>query len=86
MITLDSFIDQINRIMATVKKGDEVTWKYGKGEATGTVAEVHTDDVERTVQGTKVKRKGSEEEPALVIEQGKKKIIKSASEVKETKK
>ncbi|AQG78676.1 DUF2945 domain-containing protein [Spirosoma montaniterrae] len=71
--------------MATVKKGDEVTWKYGKGEAKGTVAEVHKDDVERTVQGAKVKRKGSAEEPALVIKQGSKKIIKSASEVTKNK-
>ncbi|GAB3774439.1 hypothetical protein GCM10028818_17270 [Spirosoma horti] len=72
--------------MATVKKGDEVTWKYGKGKAEGTVAEVHTDDVERTVQGTKVKRKGSTDEPALVLKQGDKKIVKSASEVAKTKK
>ncbi len=67
--------------MATVKKGDEVEWKYGKGKAKGTVAEVHKDDVERTVQGATVKRKGSPEEPALVIKQGGKKIVKSASEV-----
>lgn len=72
--------------MATVKKGDEVIWNYGKGKAQGTVAEVHTDDVERTVQGTKVKRKGSTEEPALVLKQGGKKIVKSASEVTKTKK
>jgi hypothetical protein len=67
--------------MATVKKGDSVEWKYGRGKAEGTVAEVHKDDVERTVQGTKVKRKGSAKEPALVLKQGDKKIIKSASEV-----
>ncbi|WP_420149497.1 DUF2945 domain-containing protein [Spirosoma sp.] len=67
--------------MATVKKGDEVQWNYGSGKGEGTVAEVHKDDVERTVQGAKVKRKGSPEEPALVIKQGSKKIIKSASEV-----
>ena len=67
--------------MATLKKGDDVTWKYGKGKAEGTVDEVHTDDVERTVQGATVKRKGSKDEPALVLKQGDKKIIKSASEV-----
>ena len=67
--------------MATVKKGDEVTWKHGKSEAKGTVAEVHKKDVEKTVQGTKVKRKGSTDEPALVIKQGEKKIVKSSSEV-----
>ena len=67
--------------MATVKKGDQVTWKYGKGKAEGTVAEVHEEDVKKTVQGTTVKRKGSADEPALVIKQGDKKIVKSASEV-----
>lgn len=67
--------------MATVKKGDEVEWKYGKGKAKGTVAEVHKEDITKTVQGTKVKRKGSAEEPALVLKQGDKKIVKSASEV-----
>ena len=67
--------------MATVKKGDDVTWKFGKGTAKGTVDEVHEDDVERTVQGTKVKRKGSASEPALVVRQGDKKVVKSASEV-----
>jgi hypothetical protein len=67
--------------MNTPKKGDEVSWKYGKGEAEGKITEVHQEDVERTVQGTTVKRKGSADEPALVIKQGAKQIIKSASEV-----
>lgn len=67
--------------MKKPREGDEVTWKYGTGKAAGTIDEVHTDDVEKTVQGTKVKRKGSDAEPALVITQGKKKIVKSASEV-----
>jgi len=64
-----------------VKKGDEVQWNYGKGKAEGTVDEVHENDIERTVQGTTVKRKGSSDEPALVLKQGDKKIVKSASEV-----
>lgn len=68
--------------MATVKKGDEVTWKYGSGKAEGTVAEVHKEPVERTVQGAKVKRNGSADEPALVIKQkNAKKVVKSTSEV-----
>ncbi|MBC3786401.1 DUF2945 domain-containing protein [Spirosoma utsteinense] len=68
--------------MATVKKGDEVTWKYGSGKAEGTVAEVHEEAVERTVQGTNVKRNGSADEPALVIKQkNNKKVVKSTSEV-----
>ena len=67
--------------MAALKKGDTVTWQYGKGQAEGTVSEVKQEDVERKTQSTITKRKGSPEEPALVIKQGKKTIVKSASEV-----
>lgn len=67
--------------MNNPKKGDAVSWNYGKGKAEGKISEVHEEDIARTVQGTSVKRKGSAEEPALVIEQGTKRIIKSASEV-----
>ncbi|WP_020595654.1 DUF2945 domain-containing protein [Spirosoma panaciterrae] len=67
--------------MDTPRKGDKVSWKYGKGKAEGTIEEVHKDAIERTVQGATVKRKGSTEEPALVIKQDHKRIIKSASEV-----
>ncbi len=68
--------------MATVKKDDQVEWKYGKSKATGKVAEVHKDDVSKKVQGKTVKRKGSAQEPALVIKQdNEKEVIKSASEV-----
>jgi hypothetical protein len=67
--------------MTIIKKGDDVTWKYGKGKAEGTVTEVHKDDVEKVIKGKKIKRKGSEEEPALVIEQDDAKVVKSASEV-----
>ena len=68
--------------MATVKEGDDVIWNYGKGKAKGKISEVHENDIKRTVQGATVKRKGSADEPALVIKQGSKKIVKSASEVK----
>ncbi|QMW00298.1 hypervirulence associated TUDOR domain-containing protein [Spirosoma foliorum] len=67
--------------MNNPKKGDEVSWNYSKGKATGQIVEVHPEDIKRTVQGTTVKRKGSADEPALVIKQGKKRIVKSASEV-----
>lgn len=67
--------------MATVKKGDTVEWNYAGHKAEGTVFEVHEEDLTKTVQGTTVKRKGSPKEPALVLSQGKKKIVKSASEV-----
>ena len=67
--------------MAKVKEGDKVEWNYAGHKAEGTVSEVHEEDVTKKVQGKTVKRKGSAEEPALVLSQGKKKIVKSASEV-----
>lgn len=67
--------------METVKKGDQVEWNYAGRKAEGTVSEVHKEAVTKTVQGITVKRKGSADEPALVLKQNKKKIIKSASEV-----
>jgi hypothetical protein len=65
-----------------MNKGDKVEWNYAGHKAEGIVAEVHNEDVSRKIQGKQVKRKGSAEKPALVIRQGKKKVVKSASEVK----
>ena len=68
--------------MTTVKKGDNVEWKYGKSKAEGKVAEVSKEDIDKKVQGKNIKRKGSEKEPALVIKQDNgKEVVKSASEV-----
>lgn len=63
------------------KKGDTVEWKYGTGKAEGEVTEVHTDDVSKTIKGKEIKRKGSREEPALVIQHEDSLVVKSASEV-----
>ena len=66
-----------------VSKGDEVEYKWGSGKVEGEVTAVHTDDVERTIKGTKVKREASKEEPAVEIKTDKgKKYLKSTSEVK----
>ena len=44
-------------------------WKYASGHAEGKVVEVHKEEVEKTIKGSKVKRNGSIDDPALVIEQ-----------------
>jgi len=68
---------------ADVSKGDEVEYKWGKGKVEGVVTKVHTDDVERTIKGTKVKREASESKSALEIKTDKgAKVLKSTSEVK----
>lgn len=55
--------------MAKYRTGTKVEWKWGSGTATGKVAESFTEDVERTIEGEKIKRKATEEEPAYLVEQ-----------------
>ncbi|GAB3331030.1 hypothetical protein GCM10027299_36480 [Larkinella ripae] len=65
-----------------VKKGDSVRWKYGSGHAEGKVVEVHKEEIEKTIKGAKVKRNGTDDNPALVIEQEDDDLVlKLASEV-----
>lgn len=68
---------------SNVGKGSNVSWKYGTGKATGKVVSVHKDSVTRTIKGSEVSRKGSEENPAFVIEQSNgDRVLKLKSEVK----
>ena len=52
-----------------VRKGTHVTWKYGSGTAEGKVAEVFREKVTRTIKGSAITRNGSDDDPALLIEQ-----------------
>lgn len=66
-----------------MKKGDKVHWNWGKSQAEGTVKEKSEKTVEKKIKGTEVKRKGSKEEPAYVIEQKNgTEVVKSESELK----
>ena len=68
---------------ADVTKGDDVTWKWGSGTGEGKVTKVHTDDVEKTIKGSTVKRKASDAKPAVEVKTDKGgKVLKSVSEVK----
>lgn len=68
--------------MSTFSKGDTVRWSWGNGTGTGKIAERFTDDVERTIKGSKIKRKASEDCPAYLIEQQDgARVLKSHSEV-----
>ena len=68
---------------ADVSKGDEVEYKWGKGTVEGEVTKVHTDDVEKTIKGSKIKREASESKPAVEVKTDKgAKVLKSTSEVK----
>ena len=64
-------------------KNDKVGWNWGSGEASGKIKEVFERDVERTIKGSKIKRKGSKENPAYLIEQEDgSEVLKSHSELK----
>lgn len=68
---------------ADVSKGDDVTYKWGKGTVEGEVTKVHTDDTSIKSKGETIKRKASEKEPAVEIKTSKgAKVLKSTSEVK----
>lgn len=69
--------------MAEFKKGDDVAWSWGKGEAEGAVAETFTKKVTRTIKGKKITRKADAETPAYLVKQedgGK--ALKSETELK----
>lgn len=68
--------------MTTYRKGTKVSWKWGNGKGEGKVAESFTENVERKIDGSTIKRKASKDEPAYLIEQedgGK--VLKSHSEL-----
>ena len=50
-------------------KGDDVQWNWGQGQAEATVQEIHTERIERTIDGKKKTRNGTEDNPAYVLEQ-----------------
>ena len=62
--------------------GTKVKWKWGAGWASGKVEERFTDKVSRTIEGNKVTREASDDEPAYLIEQEDgDRVLKSHSEV-----
>ena len=68
-----------------MKKGDEVTWKWGKGTAVGEIIKKHDKPVSKTIKGSKIKRNASKDKPAYEIKQDDGgKVIKSESELKKT--
>ena len=63
--------------------GDKVEWDWGNGTAEGKVTDTHTQKITRTIKGSEVTRDGSEDDPALEIEQEDgTKVLKLASEVR----
>ena len=64
------------------KKGQNVKWSWGNGEAQGVIQKSYTHKVTRTIKGTEVARNASEDNPAYLIEQENgDEVLKSESEI-----
>ena len=55
--------------MSGFRQGSAVKWKFGAGEATGTVLEVIEKRVSRTLKGKRITRNGTADNPAVLLEQ-----------------
>ena len=53
----------------SIRKGTEVSWKWGSSTASGKVTEIHREKVSRTSKGSQITRDGTDDDPAYVIEQ-----------------
>lgn len=51
------------------KKGQAVTWSWGKGAAEGKVAERFERRVQRTIKGSRIVKNGTKDNPAYLVEQ-----------------
>ncbi|CAH0037906.1 unnamed protein product [Clonostachys solani] len=62
--------------------GDTVSWKWGGGHPEGKVLDVKEEKATiKTKRGNEVSRKGSKEDPAVVLDTGKSKAVKAAHEL-----
>lgn len=60
-----------------------VSWKYGSGTATGKVVRRYIKPIELTLQGSKIRRNGTPDDPALLIQQENgARVLKLKSEVR----
>ncbi|SHJ81110.1 Protein of unknown function [Hymenobacter daecheongensis DSM 21074] len=66
-----------------MRKGTQVTWKYGTGTATGKIEETHKETVTRKFKGADITRHGTPDNPAYVIvQENGDRVLKLQSEVK----
>ncbi len=69
--------------MAKLGTGDRVEWDWGNGTGQGTVRNTYTRKITRSIKSTDVTRNGSDDDPALFIEQGDgDEVLKLSSEVR----
>jgi len=65
-----------------IKEGSKVKWQWGDGTASGEVVKIYKSDIEKTIDGSSVKREASQNSPAYLIKQEDgQEVLKSNSEV-----
>jgi hypothetical protein len=71
------------RVMsASLRKGQKVSWHWGSGTAHGHVVDRFERRVQRTIEGAKIVRNGSADDPAYLVEtQQGKRALKRGSEL-----
>jgi hypothetical protein len=52
-----------------MKKGEDVTWKFGAGTAEGKVQSHSEKSVTKTIKGKKITRNGTPANPAVTVKQ-----------------
>ena len=68
--------------MSSYNEGDKVSWEWGNGRGEGEVKETFKRKVTRTLKGSEITRDGSDDDPALLIEQADgDEVLKLSSEV-----
>ncbi|SET70169.1 hypervirulence associated TUDOR domain-containing protein [Hymenobacter actinosclerus] len=66
-----------------MRKGTQVSWKYGTGTATGKIEETHKETVSRKLKGSEIVRHGTPDNPAyLIVQENGDRVLKLKSEVK----
>lgn len=65
-----------------MRKGTQVSWKYGTGTATGKIEETYKESVSRKIKGSEITRNGTPDNPAyLIVQENGDKVLKLKSEV-----
>ena len=67
-----------------IREGSPVSWDWGQGTAEGKVRELHRETITRKIDGSETTRKGTQDNPAYLIEQEDgTKVLKLRSELNE---
>ncbi len=66
-----------------MRKGTQVSWKYGTGTAAGKIESVHKESITRKLKGHDITRHGTADNPAfLIVQDNGDRVLKLKSEVK----